>query len=157
MCALISYKTLLLSTLLLLFVSGSATSNTTFSVYCFHFIASWTHIYICTVITNVSRFKQRRSKGSGGSRISQRKERQPRRGAPTYYLANLSRKLQENEDFFGPEWGIPQIRHWKVLRHTLKFDNKIVKAILVNQSIIWIDIWRNASYFCTTVLYPALY
>ena len=29
----------------------------------------------------------------------------PKGGAPTYYLANFSRKLHENEENFGPEGG----------------------------------------------------
>ena len=39
-------------------------------------------------------------------RISQRRGAlTPKGGAPTYYLANFSRKLHENEEIFGPEEG----------------------------------------------------
>ena len=41
---------------------------------------------------------------SGGSRIYERRGRQPQRGAPTYYLANLSPKLHQNEVISG-QWG----------------------------------------------------
>ena len=38
---------------------------------------------------------------SGGSRISQRRGANPKGGAPTYYLANFSWKLHENEEILG--------------------------------------------------------
>ena len=42
---------------------------------------------------------------SGGSRISQTGAPILEGGAPTYYLANFSRKLHENEDILGQSAG----------------------------------------------------
>ena len=42
---------------------------------------------------------------SGGSRISQRRGANPKGGAPTYYLANFSQKLHENEEILGQRGG----------------------------------------------------
>ena len=50
-------------------------------------------------------------KTSGGSRISQRRGANPKGGgAPTYYLANFSRKLHENKEILGQRGArIPRI------------------------------------------------
>ena len=51
------------------------------------------------------------SHSSGGSRISPRGgANSPRGGAPTYYLANFSRKLHENKEILGPRGGARPLR-----------------------------------------------
>ena len=42
---------------------------------------------------------------SGGPRFSPRGGANSRGGAPTYYLANFSRKLHENKEILGPRGG----------------------------------------------------